>query len=182
VSAALTLAEKVLAIDREIAKLPHAFGGAIALAYYAEPRTTVDIDLNIFVPEAEARRAIAPLQGLGIRASEDSVAHAMRDGQVRLYWDATPVDLFFSYDAFHDAAARAVRRVPFAGSTIPILAANHLVVCKAVFDRPKDWIDIQQMIENGTKLDSPEIIRWVQRIAGDEDPRFERVVEILTGR
>jgi hypothetical protein len=182
VRAPLALPEKVLAIDREIAELPHAFGGAIALAYYAEPRTTVDIDLNVFVPEAEAPRAIAPLRELGLRASDDDVAHAMRDGQVRLYWDATPVDLFFSYDAFHDAAARAVRRVPFAGVTIPILAADHLAVCKVVFDRPKDWIDIGAMIENGTKLDGAEIIRWVQRIVGDEDQRFVRVVELLTGR
>ncbi len=179
-SASLTLADKVLAIDREVSEVPHAFGGAIALAYYAEPRTTVDIDLNMFVPEGEARRAIAPLQRLGVRASDNDVAHAMREGQVRLYWDATPVDLFFSYDAFHDAAAGAVRRVPFAGSTIPILAADHLVVCKSVFDRAKDWIDIEAMIANGTKLDAAEIIRWVQRIVGDDDPRFERVVAILT--
>ena len=36
-------------------------------------------------------------------------------------WDETPIDLFFAYDAFHDAAAVATRVVPFADTTISIL-------------------------------------------------------------
>lgn len=30
--------------------ISHAFGGALALGYVAEPRGTVDIDVNVFVP------------------------------------------------------------------------------------------------------------------------------------
>src|SRR5262249_14713784 len=46
---ALSLPERILAIDRALVAVPHAFGGALALAYYAEPRATVDIDLNVFL-------------------------------------------------------------------------------------------------------------------------------------
>ena len=52
-------------------------------------------------------------------------------------WDRTPIDMFFAYDAFHDAAAAARRTVPFADTDIPILAPEHLLVCKVVFDRPR---------------------------------------------
>jgi hypothetical protein len=180
-SSPLTLPEKVVALEDALAEPPHAFGGAIALAYYAEPRTTVDIDLNVFVPVEEALRVIAPLQNIGVTVNDDNVADARHDGQVRLYWDATPVDLFFSYDAFHDVAEQRVRQVPFADTTIPILAGEDLAVCKAVFGRAKDWIDIEAMIAAGTKLDAAEVIRWVQRIVGDDDPRFDRLVAILTG-
>jgi hypothetical protein len=38
------------ALDR--ANVPYAIGGAIALAYHAPPRATVDVDLNVFVPPA----------------------------------------------------------------------------------------------------------------------------------
>ena len=50
------LDEKILAVERALARadVPHAFGGALALAYYATPRATVDIDLNVFVPADEA--------------------------------------------------------------------------------------------------------------------------------
>jgi hypothetical protein len=29
---------------------------------------------------------------------------------------------------------------------IPILSPEHLIVCKVVFDRPKDWLDVEEMI------------------------------------
>jgi hypothetical protein len=79
------------------------------------------------------------------------------------------VDPFFNYDPFHDAVAAKIRRVPVASATIPILSAEHLTVCKVVFDRPKDWVDIAAMREAGTHLDALEILRWVQRIVGDDD-------------
>lgn len=179
-SAPLSLPEKVLAITEALREIPHAFGGALALAYYAEPRATADIDLNVFIPEAEAARVVVPLRRIGVNAGEDVLKRAQTDGQVRLSWDTTPVDLFFSYDAFHDAAEQAVRRVPFAVETIPILAAEHLVVCKAVFNRPRDWVDIEAIRDAGTPLDAAEIIRWVQRVVGDDDARYERVVTLLT--
>jgi nucleotidyltransferase AbiEii toxin of type IV toxin-antitoxin system len=180
---ALTLAQRVLAIDVALAQIPHAFGGALALAYYAEPRATIDIDLNLFVPTTRFRDVAEPLSALGTNADDPAVAELVqRDGQARVMWDATPIDLFFAYDAFHDAAASARRVVPFADRTIPILAPEHLVVCKAVFNRPKDWVDIDSMLTTGAELDVAEVLRWVARIAGDEDPRFERVAALLTRR
>jgi hypothetical protein len=95
-------------------------------------------------------------------------------------WDDTPIDLFFSYDAFHDAANRHCREVPFGDTTIPILGPDHLIVCKVVFDRPKDWVDIDAMLAGGATVDAAEVLRWVGRIAGDDDPRYDRVAALLT--
>lgn len=176
----LTLPERVVALDRALVDVSHAFGGAIALAYYAEPRATVDIDLNVFVAEPLAGRVLEPLRGLGVETDADAAQEVVAAGQIRVWWEATPVDLFFSYDPFHDAAEAAMRRVPFADTTIPILAAEHLVVCKVVFDRAKDWVDIDAMRDAGTELDAAEIVRWVQRIVGDDDPRYERIMARLS--
>lgn len=179
----LTLAQRVLAIEAALSEVPHAFGGALALAYYAEPRATIDIDLNVFVPPDRFSEVAVPLGRLGASADNPSVAAVVqRDGQARVMWDATPIDLFFSYDAFHDAAGAARRFVPFGDGTIPILAAEHLIVCKAVFNRPKDWVDIDSMLAGGADIDVAEILRWVARIAGDEDPRYNRIVAVLTRR
>ncbi len=177
-----SLPEKVVGLHAALGAeagdgIPHAFGGAIALAYYAEPRATIDIDLNLFVAADHATEVAARLAVVGVTGS---VAHAPRDGQARLAWDDTPIDLFFSYDRFHAAAATAVRVVPFADTTIPILAADHLVVCKVIFDRPKDWVDIDAMRADGTALDAAVILRWVGRIAGDTDPRYNRIAAVLT--
>lgn len=176
-----SLAEKVVAITDALTGIPHAFGGALALAYYAEPRATVDIDLNVFVPADRFPEVADRLADLGVATGGAATkAILRRDGQARIWWDATPVDLFFSYDQFHEAAAAAIRVVPFAASTIPILGPEHLVVCKVIFDRPKDWVDIDALLDLGTHVDGAEVLRWVGRIAGDDDARFDRIVAVLT--
>ena len=179
----LTLAQRVLAIDAALSEIPHAFGGALALAYYAEPRATVDIDLNVFVPPERFPEVAGPLERLGAAADDPSVAGIVRrDGQVRIMWDRTPVDLFFSYDPFHEAAAAARRSVPFADAAIPILSAAHLAVCKVIFNRPRDWVDLEAMLAAGTEIDAAEVLRWVGRTAGDGDPRYDRVAALLARR
>jgi hypothetical protein len=171
----LSLADRIVALELALAAMPHAFGGALALAYYAEPRATIDIDLNLFVPVERYPDVAAPLVALGASADDPAVADlARRDGQVRVFWDDTPIDLFFAYDAFHDAAAAGCHVVPFADITIPILGAAHLVVCKAVFNRAKDWVDIDAMVAADAAIDVAEVLRWVGRITGDEDPRYGR--------
>jgi len=176
-----TMAERVAAIDDALGDVPHAFGGALALAYYAEPRATIDIDVNVFVQPTSAATVLGPLAALGVDVTAPGVEELVqRDGQVRVMWGNTPVDLFFAYDDFHEAAARARRAVPFADRMIPILSAEHLVVCKSIFDRPKDWVDIDAVLDGGTSLDTAEVLRWVGRIAGDEDPRYSRIAAVLT--
>jgi hypothetical protein len=168
----------ILAVAGALADVPHAFGGALALAYHAEPRATIDIDVNVFVPAEEADRVLGPLAALGVDVAGASTAVA-RDGQVRVMWGRTPIDLFFSYDRFHDAADRDAVDVPFADRVIRVLSAEHLAVCKVVFDRPKDWIDIDAMIALGSLVDAAEVLRWVGRIAGDDDPRYDRIAARL---
>jgi Nucleotidyl transferase AbiEii toxin, Type IV TA system len=178
-----TLAGKILALTAALAEIPHAFGGAIALAYYAEPRATIDIDLNVFVDASRLDDVVRPLAVLGVALDGPAIAEVVqRDGQVRVFWDVTPVDLFFSYDPFHRAAASHRRSVPFSDKEIPILAPEHLIVCKAIFNRPKDWVDIDAMLEIETVVDAAEVLRWVGRIAGDDDQRFDRVAAVLTRR
>lgn len=179
----LTLAQRVIAIDAALAPIPRAFGGALALAYYAEPRATIDIDLNLFVPAERFPEVAEPLRQLGAASDDPAVIALIRkDGQARVMWDTTPVDLFFSYDPFHDAAGAARKSVPFGDGTIPILAPEHLIVCKVVFNRARDWVDIDSMLSGGTDIDTPEVLRWVGRLAGDEDPRYNRIAYVLTRR
>jgi hypothetical protein len=179
----LSLAQRILTLEQSLAEIPHAFGGALALAYYADPRATVDIDINVFVPPTRFADVAGPLRHLGANVDDPEVeAIVKRDGQVRVMWDETPIDLFFSYDDFHHAAGAARRTVPFGDKTIPIMSAEHLLVCKAIFNRPKDWVDCQAMLSAGTEVDGAEVLRWVGRIAGDEHPSFNRMTALLTGR
>lgn len=174
-----SLPDKIVAVDRALAPAPHAFGGALALAYHAEPRATRDIDCNVFVAVTQAEAVLVPLAGLGVDI-DGATERAARDGQVRVLWDSTPIDLFFAYDPFHHAADAGAVEVPFADTTIRVLSPEHLTVCKVVFDRPRDWVDIDAMLAAGTAIDVAEVLRWIGRICGDDDPRYDRIATVLT--
>lgn len=180
IAAEPSLPDKVIVIHETLreAKVPHAIGGALALAYYAEPRATVDIDLNLFVATEQWRKVIDALGLLGVDASELDPDSLLRDGQCRLWWGSNPVDLFFDNAPIHEAMRKSVRRAPFAGATIPILGPEHLAVCKAMFDRPKDWLDIEQMLLATEDLDVAEIEQWLVQMVGAEDFRLRRLDEL----
>ncbi|MFI4985247.1 MAG: hypothetical protein ACHP93_05170 [Solirubrobacterales bacterium] len=175
-----SLPEKIVAIHERLdeAKIPHAFGGALALAYYAEPRATDDVDINVFLPPADYAAVADELKPLGVGADADGGAVG-RDGQRRVRWGRTPLDLFFAYDELHEAMRREMRSSPFGEDRLPILAPEHLLICKAVFDRPKDWLDIEQMIVCVEDLDTDSIRAWLDRIVGPEDPRRRRFDDTL---
>jgi hypothetical protein len=177
----MTLAERVVALHRALARkrIPHAFGGAIALAYATlDPRGTSDIDLNVFVPAADSAAALAALPD-GVERPPGTAEVIEREGQVRLWWDETPLDLFFDYVPVHAEAARNSRPVPFAGTRIPILGPVELAVFKVMFDRTRDWADIEAMVGAGT-LDLDAVRATLATLIDHSDPRLQRLDEAVS--
>jgi hypothetical protein len=175
-----TLLEKLHAIEHALrdAAVPHAFGGAIALGYHVEdPRATADIDLNCFVPANNARGVFEVLPH-DIQWNDDDVEAVERDGQVRVFWDRTPVDLFFTNHPFHELVAANTETVPLNGETITVLGANELSVFKAFFNRTQDWADIEKMVDAGT-VDLHWIIGWIVDLLGPDDERVPRLRALL---
>ena len=176
----MTLAERIVALHRALGDggIPHAFGGAIALAYWTlDPRGTSDIDLNLFVPAAEAESALAALPE-GVEVPAGTAQAIARDGQVRVFWDETPLDLFFDYAPIHTDAARHRAVVPFSGVELPILGPVELAVFKAMFDRTRDWADLEAMAAAGT-LDVEAVRSALAPMVAADDPRFARLEEAV---
>jgi hypothetical protein len=180
----LALDEKVVALERAFrgAGIPHAFGGAIALAYYATPRGTHDVDINLFVPARQLDRVMNVLAPLGVGpAGEAARRSAERDEQVRVDWDGTPLDLFFAYDPLHDACRDRRRQVAFAGDQIAILSPEDLAIFKVLFSREKDWRDLRELLfAQGERFDRDYALGWLAQILAAGDERLARFRALLT--
>jgi hypothetical protein len=179
----MLLDEQIVAIERTFveAGIPHAFGGAQALAYYGNVRATHDIDVNVFVPSSEGPRVLAVLGGLGAATSNPGLQTLIaRDGQVRVYWDGTPVDLFFAYDALHRSSLQRRRRVDFYGDPIHILSPEDLMIYKATFNRDKDWQDIAGILYACEEsLDFDYVRDWLGRIDAKGGSRLARLERLI---
>ncbi len=174
----LSFTDRILAVAStlEEAHIPYAFGGAIAFVYYAEPRATRDIDVNVFLKEQQAGLVVAALRSLTIQFDAEEVKRRIdHEGQVRVLWDDVPLDLFFSNLPFHDSCQERIRRVPFRGREIPILSAEDLAVCKVAYNREKDWLDLREMVAfQGDALDIAYIRWWLAAMLGAESNEAQR--------
>ena len=172
----MNLPERMVAIHAALSaqRIRHAFGGALALAWCTErARGTIDIDLNVFSPPDAAARVGRALPS-GVRCSEADIERMRDEGQVRLWWDATPIDVFCSTTPFHAAVERRIRWESFLGEQLPFLACADLAVFKVFFDRTQDWADLEAMAAAGT-LDVEAVLGTVVRYLGGEDHRIERL-------
>lgn len=161
-------------------RVPHQFGGAIALAWYRSPRATTDIDLNITLSPQEAAPVLGALSHLGVSVTPSERATIERDGQARLDWDGSYLDLFFATLDLHREMAADSREVEFGPVSIPILSPEHLIVCKAIFDRPKDWVDIEEIVRWGTEVDGGGVLHWIEALLGTDSDQYTRLAQLLT--
>jgi hypothetical protein len=153
--------------------IPHAFGGALAVGYCVlNPRATGDIDVNVFVRVDEVPRLFAALPS-EITIDDDTFDIAIRDGKVRVRWEKHPVDLFFSYHPLHDRAQTRVNVVPFGDHEIPVLSCTDLAVFKVVFNRTRDWADLEAMIE-ANSVDRDDAHGWLRDVLGSDAGPVQR--------
>ncbi|HEY4915943.1 MAG TPA: hypothetical protein VIH92_03490 [Solirubrobacteraceae bacterium] len=176
-----TLAGRIVAAHEMLDSMgvPHQFGGAIALAWYRNPRATTDVDLNVTVAPEDAAPVLGAFTHLGVSVSPADRELIHRDGQARLDWDGSYLDLFFATFELHREMAERSRWVSFGPVQMPILSPEHLIVCKVVFDRSKDWLDVEEMIAWGTEIDADETLGWVREILGEESEQYARLAALL---
>lgn len=174
------MVSRIVAVHEMLDSLnvPHQFGGAIALAWYRSPRATTDIDLNVTVHPKDMAPVLGALEHLGVSVSAANKRAIARDGQARLDWEGSYLDLFCATLDFHEEMAVRARRVRFGPVEIPILSPEHLIVCKAIFNRPKDWVDIEEISRWGTEVDAAEVLRWVDEMLGPESEERRRLAEM----
>jgi hypothetical protein len=177
-----SLPERILAIDGALreAGIAHAFGGALALAWCTEQaRGTIDIDVNVFAGQDRTREVFLALPA-GVHWDEADVERMESEGQIRLWWDTTPVDIFLNTTDFHAQLADRTHSEQFAGADVPFLSCTDLAVFKAFFNRTKDWADIEEMIEVKT-LDVDRALGVLVRYLGADDERVERLRSLASG-
>lgn len=178
----LGIVAKMQRISRALtaADLAHAFGGALALAWcVGEVRATMDIDVNVFIGADRLEELLEALPR-GATWHDEDVAALREDGQARLRWGRHPVDVFLNTTAFHERAAERVQRETLAGSSLPFLACDDLAVFKAFYARPKDWVDLQSMLEAGS-LEVARVLGTLVEHLGVGDERVARLRELAVG-
>ena len=163
--------------------LPYAIGGAIALGFYAAPRATIDVDVNVFVPPEERLHDILDaLAEIGFSPQDDPTVlerNAISEGQFRGTVDGLRLDVFVPAIPYYAELMTRRREVPLLGRPLWILGAADLVVLKMLFFRRKDLADVESVLRNlGTELDRRFVRGKLTELVGPHDERIRAFAEI----
>lgn len=155
------------------AGIGYAIGGALALGVWGVPRTTVDVDLNVFVGDDELSRLFEALERAGALFNrEDAARDVARIGMLTAQIGRTRIDIFVAHHPLHAEFERRRVKVdhPDIGGRY-YLSATDVALAKLIYHRPKDVIDLERLFAvQGGRLDVAVIRRWLTSIvpAGDE--------------
>jgi len=156
------------------ADIPHAFGGALALAWCTEQaRATIDVDVNVFLKVDDAQRVLRSLPK-SVKWTDSDVAMLQRETQVRLWWENTPIDLFLNGTEWHEQLINRIHWHPLGNVELPFLSCEDLAIFKAMFNRTKDWADLEAMRDAG-RLNIPKVMTAVIEFLGVGDVRVEKL-------
>lgn len=180
----MSLIDLVLAVHDELSAngTPHAFGGALALAYVAAPRATIDVDVNVFVNPEQVPDIVDRVTRLGVHP-ERAPEEWMPAAGVRLVGSNNVIDLFPSLDTkmYGEIRRRIVKR-PFGPNNrrLPFLSPEDLALFKLSFGRPKDWVDLRAIAAAKPDLDTEYIERQIITLRGATMyPRLVRLRALL---
>jgi len=126
----------------------YAVGGAFALSFYTEPVVTFDVDVFVFVPNAESPLiSLAPiydhLRGMGCLEQREHVVIA-----------GTPVQFIAAFNPLVEEAVREAIEKSFKAVRVRVLRLEHLAAIMLKTGRAKDNVRLAQLLELAS-LDEP---------------------------
>lgn len=170
--AASVAAELAGRFDRE--GVDYAFGGAIALAFSAEPRSTVDVDVTLFLDPARIGDILDVLARIGCEFDQATAAASLIEhGFCRTVYRSVRVDVFLPTIPFYELARQRRVRATIGDQPLFTWNAETLAVFKMMFFRGKDLIDVERILEvQGSKFDRSWVRTQLVEIFGARDPRI----------
>ena len=150
-------------------------GGSVAAIFYGEPRMTDDVDLVVFLNEADIRRLpeVFPRTDFYVPPLETIVTEVARPQ--RGHFNIIHMNTSFKADVYPTGrdelnawAFRHKRPVEYEGETLVLAPPEYVIVRKLEYFREggseKHLRDIRGMINvSGAQLDRPALNEWINR-------------------
>jgi hypothetical protein len=153
--------------------IAYGIGGALALGALGAPRATKDVDITIFLPEAELPRAFDALERAGLMFDRSAATRDVaRIGLFKARSGKMIVDIFLSAHPQYDAMKARRLSIEISGRRLWFISAEDLCLHKLIYGRPKDVIDLERLIAVRPYMDLAYVRSWMTRMIPIGDHRF----------
>lgn len=164
------LFEVIDALDR--AGIGYALMGGLAVRFFALPRPTQDIDLNLEITPDKSIGLLRLLDDAGFDVPEayaagwaDRVAE-MPLVKVKRFLGhrSIDLDLFLTGSAFQRSLMQRRLQVDYEDRPTWLASPEDLVLLKVIADRPRDRIDVQDLFFALGDLDDAYLDLWAEKL------------------
>lgn len=167
------------------AKVPYAIIGGLAVALQAAPRFTRDIDLVVWIDDARWADLIASAEPFAITPRRaDVLAFAQRTRMLLLaHSGGVPLDISCGVLPFEQELVERAEPLDVGAVVVRVATPVHLLVMKAIANRPRDRADIETLLrafpdvdavaaravvkEFADALEAPELLSDFDRLVRD---------------
>lgn len=139
--------------------------GGVAASLLGRPRMTRDIDAIVLGDEMGWEAVLASAQPFGIAPRiDDPLEFARRTRVLLLRHLPSSVDVDVSLGAlpFEREVVERASTIDAGGLRVRVPAVEDLVVMKALARRPRDWGDIEGLIDAWPDLDLDRVRQWLR--------------------
>jgi hypothetical protein len=161
--------------------IDYAFGGAIALGYWAQPRGTLDVDLTLFLTPGDDQSVVDTLLAIGCEVDAAAARALLAElSFCRATFRGVDVDVFLPMFDFYEIARARRARVKMGEEHIHVWSAETLAVFKMMFFRRKDVVDVERLLrDGGQEFDRDWVRAQLVEIFGARDPRIPAWDELV---
>ncbi len=140
--------------------------GGLALAIWARPRVTKDVDLKVLITREEAPSLLEALGNEYESLHPVPLEALQRQGLVFVQdSNGIRIDLLLAETSFDREAidrAKTIELQP--GLKAKVVTAEDLIIYKMISTRKQDEVDVEQVIRiQGNKLNDPYVIGWLEQ-------------------
>ncbi len=160
--------------------------GGVAASLLGRPRATRDVDALVLLAEdhwADFLNRGALFGFVPRRADALAFARQARVLLVQHCPSGIDIDIAFAALPFEQEALDRALEMQVGGFTVPVPTPEDLIIMKAVAHRPRDWVDIEAVLDAQPKLNLRRIRHWVRAFAEAlEQPELSDDLEALLRR
>ena len=164
------LFEIVSLLERE--GIPYAVMGGLAVRVYSIPRATQDVDITISLDREKLPgfRDLLYEQGCSIPPVYDSDWLDQVAGlplfKVKRYIGehGIDIDIFVAESRFQEQIIRRRCMVEISGNQVALVSPEDLMLLKLIASRPRDLVDVQDLLFAMGQLDEPYMRQWAAQL------------------
>jgi hypothetical protein len=154
------------------ANIPHAVSGAVAMAVHGVVRATKDLDILVVAPHVRLPEVFAIVRGEGFAGEDADLLRELREkGFAELRSGPVRVEVFTPALPYHGTLLDRKVEAEIAGTCVPFVSLEDLVILKMLWRRPKDIPDMHSLLAAAHDLDAAYVRSTLASILPDDDPR-----------